>query len=198
MTKGEQSKRKIVETAGELFWKNGYTKTGISEILKATGLPKGSFYYHFEKKVDLAEAVLQYYSQIVLDLLQKIAEESDSWDQFCDAFPQAFQEKLGDRRYYGCPLAVVGMEIAFQEPDLARLYGKALEQVKDVLVQTLRATAGDLEHLEETAELCCAIYEGNLVLYRVSKDPNILLRLNAQLKQAIRHSGGKQKSAHFP
>ena len=39
MTKGEQSKRKIVETAGELFWKNGYTKTGISEILKATGLP---------------------------------------------------------------------------------------------------------------------------------------------------------------
>ena len=180
MTKGEQSKRKIVETAGELFWKNGYTKTGISEILKATGLPKGSIYYHFEKKADLAEAVLQYYSQVVLDLLQKIAEESDSWDQFCDAFPQAFQEKLGDRQYYGCPLAVVGMEIAFQEPDLARLYGKALE------------------HLEETAELCCAIYEGNLVLYRVSKDPNILLRLNAQLKQAVRHSSGKQKSAHFP
>ena len=53
-------------------------------------------------------------------------------------------------------------------------------------------------NLEETAELCCAIYEGNLVLYRVSKDPNILLRLNAQLKQAVRHSGGKQKSAHFP
>ena len=105
---------------------------------------------------------------------------------------------MGDRQYYGCPLAVVGMEIAFQEPDLARLYGKALEQVKDVLVQTLRATAGDLEHLEETAELCCAIYEGNLVLYRVSKDPNILLRLNAQLKQAVRHSSGKQKSAHFP
>ena len=47
MTKGELSKKRIIETAGDLFWRNGYTKTGVSEILKATGLPKGSFYFHF-------------------------------------------------------------------------------------------------------------------------------------------------------
>ena len=49
MTKGELSKKKIIEAAGDLFWKNGYTKTGINEILKATGLPKGSFYFYFKK-----------------------------------------------------------------------------------------------------------------------------------------------------
>ena len=67
MTKGEQSKRKIIETAGELFWKNGYTKTGVSEILKASGLPKGSFYFYFKKKSDVAEAVLQYYGNKILE-----------------------------------------------------------------------------------------------------------------------------------
>lgn len=186
MTKGEQSKKKIVEAAGELFWKNGYTKTGISEILKATGLPKGSFYFYFEKKADVAEAVLRYYSQTVTGLLQKIGAGADSWAQFCDAFPEAFKEELGDRSYYGCPLAVVGMEIAFQEPELAKLYSKALEQVKDVLVQVLRRTEGEFERVEEAAELCSAIYEGNLVLYRVSKDPDVLFRMNEQLKQAVR------------
>lgn len=41
--KGEASKAKIVEAAGELFWKQGYAATGIRDILDATGLPKGSF-----------------------------------------------------------------------------------------------------------------------------------------------------------
>lgn len=189
MRKGDQSKKRIIETAGELFWKNGYTKTGISEILNATGLPKGSFYFYFKKKADVAKEVLQYYCQIVIGLLKEMADTSDSWDQFCDAFPQVLQEKLGDRRYYGCPLAVVGMEIAFQEPELVKLYSRALDQVKDALVQALRKTEGELEHLEETAELCRAIYEGNLLLYRVSKDSDVLLRLNAQLKQAVRGNG---------
>ncbi len=189
MTKGEQSKQKIVETAGELFWKNGYTKTGINEILKATGLPRGSFYYHFEKKADVADAVIEYYSHMVLDLLQDIAAASDSWEQFCDTFLPALQEKLGDRRYYGCPLAVVGMEIALQEPELAKRYSMALGRVKDILVQALRKTVTDPVCLEEMAELCCAIYEGNLVLYRVSQDPNVLLRMNAQLKRVVKEDG---------
>ena len=90
MTKGELSKKKIVETAGDLFWRYGYTKTGISEILKATGLPKGSFYFYFKKKSDVAEAVLQYYRSIVTDLLQSVAEESKSWGIFCDSLFCAF------------------------------------------------------------------------------------------------------------
>ena len=44
MKKGEESRQRLIECAAELFWKNGYSATGISEILKQTGLPKGSFY----------------------------------------------------------------------------------------------------------------------------------------------------------
>ena len=44
MKKGEESRQRLIECAAELFWKNGYSVTGISEILKQTGLPKGSFY----------------------------------------------------------------------------------------------------------------------------------------------------------
>ena len=93
MTKGELSKKRFIETAGDLFWKNGYTKTGISEILKATGLPKGSFYFYFKKKSDVAKAVLQYYDSMIIDLLRSIAEDSDSWGAFCDTFIHAKRQK---------------------------------------------------------------------------------------------------------
>ena len=36
------------------FWKNGYAATGISEILDQAGLPKGSFYFYFKSKDELA------------------------------------------------------------------------------------------------------------------------------------------------
>ena len=39
MKKGEESRQLLIECAAELLWKNGYSATGISEILKQTDLP---------------------------------------------------------------------------------------------------------------------------------------------------------------
>lgn len=188
MTKGERSKNKIIETAGDLFWKNGYTKTGISEILKATGLPKGSFYFYFKKKSEVAEAVLQYYGRKVTALLRAAAADSDSWESFCDSFLRAYQEKLADKQYYGCPLAVVGMEVAFQEEELAVRYHQAMKEIEKIFMQVLRKDGTAEGELEETAALCLAVFEGNLVLYRLSKDQNMMARMNEQLKKVVRTS----------
>lgn len=185
MTKGETSKARIIEAAGELFWKNGYTKTGISEILKETGLPKGSFYFYFKSKVEVADAVLQYYISTIIELLQSIADNSDSWGAFCDSFLDAFQERLGNKRYYGCPLAVIGMEISFQEEELAKHYSEALEQIKSVFLQVLHKSGINEEQLIPTADLCLSIYEGNLLLYRIAKDQSQMERMKTQLKAVV-------------
>ena len=58
MKKGEESRQRLIECAAELFWKNGYSATGISEILKQTDLPKGSFYFYFKSKDDLIKAIV--------------------------------------------------------------------------------------------------------------------------------------------
>ena len=197
MTKGELSKKRIVETAGDLFWRYGYTKTGISEILKATGLPKGSFYFYFKKKSDVAEAVLQYYRSIVTDLLQSVAYEYKSWGIFCDSLFFAFHEKLPDKRYYGCPLAVIGMEMAFCEEELAGHYNEAMGEIQKIFMQVLRKDGISEERLEETAALCLAVYEGNLLLYRIAKDEDLLLRMNAQLKRIVQGMKNENKSNKF-
>ena len=63
MKKGEESRQRLIECAAELFWKNGYSATGISEILKQTDLPKGIFLFYFKSKDDLATAVTEYYQK---------------------------------------------------------------------------------------------------------------------------------------
>lgn len=45
----------------ELIRRHGYGATGVQEILDAAGVPKGSFYHHFESKEEFTAAVLERY-----------------------------------------------------------------------------------------------------------------------------------------
>ena len=83
MKKGEESRQRLIECAAELFWKNGYSATGISEILKQTGLPKGSFYFYFKSKDDLATAVTEYYQKILLEQFRSSSQGND-WESFIE------------------------------------------------------------------------------------------------------------------
>ena len=83
MKKGEESRQRLIECAAELFWKNGYSATGISEILKQTGLPKGSFYFYFKSKDELAVAVTEYYQKILLEYFQNISI-GNNWESFIE------------------------------------------------------------------------------------------------------------------
>ena len=50
MTKGEETKEKIIRQAAGLFWAKGYTATGVQDVLTAAGVTKGSFYFYFKSK----------------------------------------------------------------------------------------------------------------------------------------------------
>jgi TetR/AcrR family transcriptional regulator, transcriptional repressor for nem operon len=51
----------LVDVGLGLMHQNGYNATGLSDILKAANVPKGSFYHHFSSKEDFAAAALERY-----------------------------------------------------------------------------------------------------------------------------------------
>lgn len=53
MRKGEKTRLAIIEAAASLFLDKGYEATTIEDILDRLKISKGSFYYHFETKMDL-------------------------------------------------------------------------------------------------------------------------------------------------
>ncbi len=53
MRKGEKRKAEIIHVAEELFCRGGYQKTSLNDILERVGCSKGSFYHHFETKLQL-------------------------------------------------------------------------------------------------------------------------------------------------
>ena len=51
----------IIDVARAIITHKGYSAVGISEIVKAADIPKGSFYYYFPSKEAFAEALLEHY-----------------------------------------------------------------------------------------------------------------------------------------
>jgi len=60
MTKGERTRRKILEAAAPIFNKCGYEGSSLSDLMEATGLKKGGIYRHFSSKEELAAEVFDY------------------------------------------------------------------------------------------------------------------------------------------
>ena len=57
----KSTREHLIDVGLGLMHQNGYNTTGLSDILKAADVPKGSFYHHFSSKEDFAAAALERY-----------------------------------------------------------------------------------------------------------------------------------------
>lgn len=64
----------ILDTSRSLFFSQGYDKTSISQIVRAVGIAKGTFYHYFRSKDDLLKALVEEISQQMIDSIGNIAE----------------------------------------------------------------------------------------------------------------------------
>jgi AcrR family transcriptional regulator len=53
-----ERKEEILDISQELFFKNGYSKTTIDDILNAADVSKGTFYYYFTSKADVLDEII--------------------------------------------------------------------------------------------------------------------------------------------
>ncbi len=183
-SKGEKSKEHLIKSAARLFLQKGYNATGINEIITSAGLTKGSFYFYFSSKKELALEVAEYYNRLKLEELAKAAE-GGTWEAFVDSMIGDVIKWAKQKKNFGCPIAVLGMEIAFLEPDIADRYYTSLKQISDTFAEVLRKSGFSEDDADRLADRACALYEGYLMFYRVSRDINQLEKLLKDMKEIV-------------
>ncbi|MBZ0216767.1 MAG: TetR/AcrR family transcriptional regulator [Fimbriimonadaceae bacterium] len=64
--KGEKARgatrERLIRCGIEILTEKGFASTGIDEILRKVGVPKGSFYHYFASKDDFGQAVIEGYA----------------------------------------------------------------------------------------------------------------------------------------
>ena len=136
------TKQDLLELGLSLLLKHGYTDLGVATLLERAGVPKGSFYHHFENKESFGLQAIDLYMQSVHAALD--AAFSDDGREPLDQIRQFF-EMVSDgykgECYLGCLLGGLGQELSGISPTfrkkveacftiIARRVEKALERAK--------------------------------------------------------------------
>ena len=75
------TKGRIVASAWELFYEQGYDNTTIEDIVDRSETSKGSFYHYFEGKDALLGTLAYLFDDKYEQLIQQIPEHMNSFDQ---------------------------------------------------------------------------------------------------------------------
>ncbi|MFI0241350.1 TetR/AcrR family transcriptional regulator [Streptomyces sp. NPDC016845] len=109
-----ETRKIVLDTARRIVASKGYSAVGINEVLAAAGVPKGSFYHHFNSKDAFGEAMMQSYFDDYLATIDGIAADKSKtsaerlmsyWQNFYDT--QAVDDCQG-----GCLVVKLAAEIA--------------------------------------------------------------------------------------
>jgi len=176
-------KERLTDAAMDLIWHNSYGATSVDAICERAGAKKGSFYYFFKSKSELAAAALE------ADWNKKRAEMDsifsptvpplERFERYFDFVHDRLAElhkKCGS--ILGCPLLSVGSEVSTQDQVVRNTVDRILDRKISYFVSAIRdAHAQGLINApdpEAKARALFACYQGTLTQARIQNDVELL------------------------
>jgi TetR/AcrR family transcriptional regulator, lmrAB and yxaGH operons repressor len=171
---------RLVIVAAQLFRQKGYAATGLSEVLAAAGVPKGSLYHHFpEGKADLARAAADWTAEVLLRIVRDAFAGATSWQGGVTTLFYKMA-KLFDLSATAdtCPISALlfdGPEGAAFRDHAAGLFDRLIEGLAAYAERHGRSDP------QSDAETVLIALEGSWTLARSRRQSDVLRRMPARL-----------------
>jgi AcrR family transcriptional regulator len=106
----KSAREKILDTAGELFYKQGFRAVGIDTIIAEAGVAKMTLYAHFPSKDDLIVAYLKRSDSEGWKWLEDATARGDTPRAKLVAIFEALGERADSAECLGCPVQATAAE----------------------------------------------------------------------------------------
>src|SRR5438105_10595947 len=132
MGRVSDAKERLMDAVLELIWPGSYGSTTIEQICEKSGVKKGSFYYVFDSKADLASAALDEEWQRRRPELDSLFSPTipplERLKKYCD-YGYRLQSEIRGKCgcVLGCPLFTLGAEVSTQEDKLQKKIQRILD-----------------------------------------------------------------------
>jgi TetR/AcrR family transcriptional regulator, transcriptional repressor for nem operon len=193
MTKGEDTRREIVEKAAPLFNQKGFEGTSLSDLMRVTGLQKGGIYRHFSSKEELASEAFDYaWKKAVERRLEGVDEAADAVERLKKMIDNFVDIRTG-LVPGGCPL----MNTAIEADDgNAALRARARGALSGWMARLTRAAEDGIARREIRArvdakalgQLIISTLEGAMLISRLENDRAALDRVRRHLHEYLETS----------
>ena len=196
MGRTSDANERLMNAALDLIWEESYGAVTIDDICKRAGVKKGSFYYFFPSKAELAVAAME-----------KLWR--DEWKPAMDAcfspsvdplaritnyleaiYPRVMERFKKTGTVLGCPACSVGSEVSTQQAEVNAKAREIIYRKRRYYESAIRDAMADgsIESGDaaQKAQAFACLIEGAVAQARIMNDPEILKTLPATALDMLR------------
>jgi len=175
--------KEVLINAMHLFWEKGYESTSIQDIVAVTGLKPGSLYNLYGNKEGIFEAVLDTYSAMNLEQVEKVLNSSDDPLKDIENFlHEVVVTSISNAKTNGCLLVKTLLVVPHKDRRIQKHITVIFSQVEALLAKTIQK-AVDLGQTtvdaQQFAKFIITTIYGAHVYYKTDDDVDVL-RQNVQ------------------
>jgi TetR/AcrR family transcriptional repressor of nem operon len=162
MKQESASKTKLLETAIDMIWASSYGSVSVEDICAKADVNKGSFYYFFKSKSDLAVAAFERHWDAKRGLMDRIFSPQSSplarLDEYLNVIVEDQKARFRSQgKMPGCPFCSLGSELSTQDENVRRkvenIFSRQMKYieslVRDLAAEGIIPECNDKEMAEE-------------------------------------------------
>lgn len=188
MPRVSNARKKLMDAAQMLIWERSYGATSVDDICAKAAVQKGSFYYFFKSKSDLAVAALDTdwqtkkvrYNEIFSATVPPLQRLESYFAMICERQGE-LQKKFGS--VLGCPYCTVGTEVGLQDASIREKVQEILDGMRKYIESAIRDAhaQGEIHAPDEKkkAELLFAYFQGTMTQARIENNLTLLCGMYA-------------------
>lgn len=127
----------VLERATELFWRQGYLATSVSDLVEATALKPGSLYNAFDSKQGLLLETIDRYGERTLARVRRALDHGPVTEAVERFFAELVEASLADPDAKGCFLINSLLELSAHDELARRRIAGKLAQVEALFREAL-------------------------------------------------------------
>jgi TetR/AcrR family transcriptional repressor of nem operon len=178
-SKALATRERILAAANHLFYRHGYNATGIDRIIEDAGVTKGSFFYYFKNKEELAVAVLDWHLEEALAAinLEQLKSDPSPRHALKELFRRMSKRAVcgaGTCRIQGCFFGNFALELSINSDVIRAKVKEIFDGLRHLIEKLLvsaqaRGEIGKDRKPKELAGVLLAMMEGAVLLDKVNQ-----------------------------
>jgi len=180
----------LIETALDLFYRQGIHAVGINEVLKASGVAKKTLYNHFESKEALIAATVEYRDQRFQAWLQQRLAGVMVGRPTIEAMFIAVDDWINERDpalgpFRGCFFINTSAEYSDDSCEIFQCCQRHKASIRALFYKHALLALGDEEAAERLADSLVLLKEGAIVAGHLMQDKQAAVKARATARRLM-------------
>lgn len=164
MIKHSEVRNRILETAGRLFYSQGYNSTGTNQIIAEAMVAKASLYQHFPTKEDLLVEYLKTTSLNTIDTIKRIVDAKETSLEKVKGVFEYLNKFSKQNAYNGCAFLNIASEVGQGNTRAMKVIQNQKDGIRKIFKEILQPI-----NREELTDQFYLLFEGALIASKVHK-----------------------------